>query len=46
MTPIELPSEIDVKSNPTDLDEDGFVSIWNIAFASAEGDLEQTRAFQ
>ena len=44
MTAVELPSEIDVKTNPTDLDEDGFVSIWNIASASAEGDLEQTRA--
>ena len=44
MASVELPSEIDVKTNPSDLDKDGFVSIWNIASASAKGDLEQTRA--
>ena len=41
---VELADEIDVKSNPSDLDENGFVSIWNIALASSDGELEQTRA--
>ena len=31
MTAVELPPEIEVKLNPADQDEDGFVSIWNIA---------------
>ena len=44
MTAVELPPEIEVKLNPADQDEDGFVSIWNIASASTDGDLEQTRA--
>ncbi|MCH1442204.1 MAG: hypothetical protein L7W43_21250, partial [Rubripirellula sp.] len=44
MTAVELPPEIEVKLNPADQDEDGFVSIWNIASASSDGHLEQTRA--
>ena len=44
MTAVELPPEIEVKLNPENQDEDGFISIWNIASASTDGDLEQTRA--
>ena len=41
---VELADAIDIKSTPSDLDEDGFISIWNIAAASSDGDLELTRA--
>lgn len=35
---------IEFKISPTDQDESGFVSIWNIAAATRDGDLEETRA--
>lgn len=41
---VELADEIEIKSNPSDMDDDGFITIWNIASASSDGDLEQTRA--
>jgi len=33
----------DIKALPEDLDEDGFVSLWNIASASCDKNVEQTR---
>lgn len=36
--------EVQIKASPEDLDEDGFVSVWNIASTSCEGDLTLTRA--
>ncbi|QDT06381.1 hypothetical protein K227x_47900 [Rubripirellula lacrimiformis] len=36
--------DITVKISPEDLDEDGFVSVWNIASFSCDGDLTLTRA--
>ena len=44
MTSLEKLTEIEIKATPSDLDENGFVSIWNIASASCDGDLELTRA--
>ena len=35
---------VEIKASPDDLDEDGFVSLWNIAATSCEGDLTRTRA--
>lgn len=35
---------IQIKVDPKDQDEDGFVSLWNIASASCDGDLDLTRA--
>ena len=36
--------EIDFKIKPEDQDADGFVSIWNIASATCDGNLEESRA--
>lgn len=36
-------SDVEVKINPEDLDDDGFVSIWNIATSSVGGDTIQAR---
>ncbi len=44
MTALEDLVGIEIKATPDDLDENGFVSIWNIASTSCEGDLEKTRA--
>jgi len=35
---------IEFKISPEDQDANGFVSIWNIASATRDGDLEETRA--
>ena len=44
MTSIEELTDVEIKASPGDLDENGFVSIWNIASSSCNGDLERTRA--
>ncbi len=44
MTALEELEGIEIKATETDADEDGFISIWNIASASCDGDLEKTRA--
>ncbi|MEM0926174.1 MAG: hypothetical protein AAGJ83_09090, partial [Planctomycetota bacterium] len=36
--------EIEFKISPEDQDEHTFVSIWNIASATCDGDLAETRA--
>ena len=36
--------EIEFKISPDDQDKDSFVSIWNIASATCNGDLAETRA--
>ncbi len=45
MTSLEFAESIEIKALPTDMDEDGWVSIWNIASTSCDGDLDKTRAF-
>ena len=35
---------VEFRISPDDQDANGFVSIWNIASATREGDLEETRA--
>jgi len=45
MTSLDFVESIEIKALPTDMDEDGFVSIWNIAVASCEGDQANARAF-
>ena len=45
MTSLEFASEIEIKALPSDMDDDGFVSIWNIAATSCDGALDQTRAY-
>jgi len=44
MTSLDNLTEIELKASPSDLDENGFVSVWNIASESCSGDLEMTRA--
>jgi hypothetical protein len=44
MSSLEFAESIVIKALPSDMDEDGFVSIWNIASASCEGDQDNTRA--
>ena len=44
MTSLEFSASVEIKSSPENMDEDGFVSIWNIAAASCDGDLDKTRA--
>ena len=44
MTALEELVGIEIKATETDADEDGFISIWNIASASCEGNLDKTRA--
>jgi hypothetical protein len=44
METTELPN-VEVKINPADLDDDGFVSIWNIASSSTNGDAKLARQF-
>jgi hypothetical protein len=44
MTSLEFAASVEIKSSPEHMDEDGFVSIWNIASASCDGDLNKTRA--
>ncbi|MEM6364147.1 MAG: hypothetical protein AAF539_12895 [Planctomycetota bacterium] len=39
----EKPEPIVLKFNPDDADEHGFASVWNIASATFDGDLEKTR---
>ncbi len=36
--------DVKIKVSPEELDEDGFISLWNVASSSCGGDLEQTRA--
>ncbi|TWU48130.1 hypothetical protein [Rubripirellula reticaptiva] len=36
--------DVTIKVSPEDLDDDGFISIWNIASSSCEGDTAQSRA--
>lgn len=45
MTSLDFADSIEIQASPEDLDEDGFVSIWNVASASCGGDLVKTRAF-
>ncbi len=35
---------VEIKVPPEELDDDGFISVWNIASASCNGDLTTTRA--
>jgi hypothetical protein len=35
---------IEINASPDDLDEDGFISLWNVAATTCEGDQEKTRA--
>lgn len=35
---------VEIKATPENMDENGFISVWNVAAASCEGDLEKTRA--
>ncbi len=44
MTSLDSAESIEIQALPGDLDDDGFVSIWNIASASCDGDLLKTRA--
>ena len=44
MTSLDFLDSIEIQALPGDLDDDGFVSIWNIASASCDGDLHKTRA--
>ncbi len=44
MTSLEFAATIEFKASPENMDEDGFVSIWNIASESCDGDLDKTRA--
>jgi hypothetical protein len=44
MASLEDLVKVEIKSTPSDHDGDGFVSIWNIASTSCDGDLEMTRA--
>ena len=44
MSSLEFAESIEIKALPADLDEDGFVSIWNIASATCDGDQTSTRA--
>ena len=43
MTTLAELAELEIKS-PTEVNEDGFITIWNLAAASCDGDLEKTRA--
>jgi hypothetical protein len=44
MTALAELEKIEIKAEPSDMDEEGFISLWNVAAASCEGKLEKTRA--
>lgn len=44
MSSAELTGDLEFRVTPENLDENGFASIWNIASATCDGDLEMTRA--
>ncbi len=44
MTSLEFADSLEIKAAPSDIDEDGFVSIWNVASESCGGDRANTRA--
>lgn len=43
MTSLDFTESLEIQASPDDLDDDGFVSLWNIASASCDGDLVNTR---
>lgn len=36
--------DIEISASPDDMDEDGFISLWNIASTTCDGDQEKARA--
>ena len=44
MTALEELEGIEIRATETDADDDGFISVWNVAAASCDGKLEKTRA--
>jgi hypothetical protein len=44
MTSLDFASSVEITARPDDMDDDGFVSLWNIASATCGGDLDKTRA--
>jgi hypothetical protein len=44
MTELAELEQIEIKAEPSDSDEDGFISLWNVASTSCDGELDKTRA--
>ena len=44
MTSYEDLVDTEIKANPDDVDKHGFVNLWNVATASADGDADKSKA--